>query len=67
MKLSVKATKLLKAVYTEEASKPLTRSSAKPAQELVDTGLAVLIPKSQGGADVCLTNQGIRLAEFDTV
>lgn len=50
---------LVKISNTEEAALRLTRGNVKAAEELRRAGLAVLIPISLGGADVCLTSAGI--------
>ncbi len=46
---------------TDDSSLPLTRGFAKAAGVLKDAGLAIYIPKSQGGADVCLTREGVEM------
>lgn len=48
---------------TDEVAIKLARSIIGAAGPLVKAGLAVCIPRSQGGVDVCLTTLGKELAE----
>lgn len=65
MKLSMRAKRLLRLIdASDDASVKLTRGWAKAADELKDNELAVFIPRSQGGADVALTQAGIDYAEW---
>ena len=63
-KISKRARALLLQINkTDDASKRLVRGLAKPAQELIDKGLASLVRRASGGADICLTRDGISFAE----
>lgn len=63
--MTTKAKKLLKRIgNSEEASIRLHRSDVKAADELKVAGLVEYIPISTGGANVCLTKEGLEAFEL---
>lgn len=58
------AEKLLKRIgKTEEASIRLTKRDVRAANELQLLGLTEFIPLAVGGADICLTKDGVTMYE----